>query len=308
MTEGDKQGGGVVAGRVSVVIPAYNHAPYVQEAIESALGQGECVLEVVVVDDGSRDGTGEVARAMCGRDSRVRVLSQPNSGPSPARNRGWRSTRGEWIYFLDADDAVCEGALADLLAAVARHGRRAIPYGVQEVYAKVLTGEPRMRASMACHSGSLVKEIAGGYPGTIWTSMVPREWVEAIGGFNESDGIWRGEDFDYALELALRYPFLWVDRPVVRTRMHETNRHRAFGSGASLGHLRSLRRAFRGHWNPVLLWYRQRGLSYYYMEHAHLLREEGRLAEARVAFRRAWLAAPNRMGNLREWFLTRARA
>ncbi len=286
---------------ISVVIPAYNHGRYIREAISSALSQGPCVLEVIVVDDGSRDDTADVARSVAATDSRVRVLSKTNSGPSPTRNLGWRSAKGRWIYFLDADDALAENALPDLLEAASAHAGLVIPYGFQEIYSQVLTGTPAATASMARKSGSLLKEIAGCYPGTIWTSLVPRECVEAIGGFTESDGVWRGEDFDYALKLAFRYPFLWVDRPVVKTRMHGSNRHRDFPSRE--GFLRSIRRTFKGCWNPRLRWYALRGMSHFHMEYAHELAAQGKRAEARRSFLNAWICLPTRLNNLRKAIL-----
>ena len=288
---------------MAVVIPAYNHALYVAEAVASAVAQGDCVSEIVVVDDGSTDGTAAAVERI--GEPRLRLIRQPNRGPSPARNNGWRSTKAEWLFFLDADDTLAPGALQDLLAAVAADGTLRIPYGYQNVYAKNFEGEPRFSAHLSRRTGSVLKEVSGGYPGTIWVSVVPRKWVEAIGGFNESDGIWRGEDFDYALNLALRYPFRWVDRPVVRTRMHDSNRHRDFGPEASLDYIRSIRRAFRGRWSPHKRWMRQRGLAYYHLEHACALRDAGDLKAARRAFRDAWLAFPFRLGNLRAWIMGR---
>ncbi len=284
---------------MAVVIPAYNHARYVAEAVASAADQGECVTEIVVVDDGSKDDTAAVVESIV--EPRLRLIRQPNRGPSPARNNGWRSTRAEWLFFLDADDTLAPGALDDLLSAVAADGTLRIPYGYQNVYSKDFSGEPRFSAHLSRRTGSILGEVAAGYPGTIWVSVVPRKWVAEIGGFNEGDGIWRGEDFDYALQLALRYPFRWVDRPVVRTRMHESNRHRDFGPEASLDYIRSIRRAFRGRGSPRELWMRQRGLAYYYLEYACALREAGNAAASRRAFRDAWLAFPFRLGNLRAW-------
>lgn len=290
-------------GKVAVVIPAYNHAAYVAEAVASAAAQGDCVSEIVVVDDGSRDNTAEVVAGI--REPRLRLLRQPNRGPSPARNHGWRTTTAEWIFFLDADDAISPGALPALLDAAAQAGRRVIPYGHQEVYGKTLSGTPQFTAHLSHRNGSVLPDVAGGYPGTIWVALVPRVWVEEINGFEEGDGIWRGEDFDFALRLAIRYPFLRVDRPVVRTRMHETNRHRDFGARASLDYVRSLRRAFRGRWSPTERLHRQRGISYYFMEYAYRLRDDGDTKGARSAFLKAWLAFPPRLGLLRHAFAGR---
>ena len=87
---------------ISVVIPAYNAEGCVVRAVESVLAQSRPAMEVIVVDDGSRDATAAVAERF---GPAVRVLRQANGGPAAARNHGVREAGGEWIAFLDADDA-----------------------------------------------------------------------------------------------------------------------------------------------------------------------------------------------------------
>ncbi|MFZ1692606.1 MAG: glycosyltransferase [Flavobacteriales bacterium] len=89
---------------VSVVMPAYNAERYIGEAIGSVLAQTWANVEVVVVNDGSKDSTATVARSV--NDPRVRVIDQPNGGVSRARNTGIEAARGVAITFLDADDAL----------------------------------------------------------------------------------------------------------------------------------------------------------------------------------------------------------
>ena len=89
------------AGLVSVVIPAYNAASYVAQAVDSVLSQDYPHVEVIVVDDGSKDDTLEVLR---GYGDRIRVIDQANAGPPRARNAGLAAARGEFVAFLDADD------------------------------------------------------------------------------------------------------------------------------------------------------------------------------------------------------------
>lgn len=88
----------------SVIIPAYNAAPFIADAVRSVLAQTMPDLEVIVVDDGSSDGTGDIARAIA--DPRVRVVSRVNGGVSAARNTGLELACGSHIAFLDADDAM----------------------------------------------------------------------------------------------------------------------------------------------------------------------------------------------------------
>lgn len=94
----------------SIVIPAYNRAKLVGRAIDSCLGQDLRDFEVVVVDDGSTDGTPEAVRRYA--DPRVRLVTHKvNRGVCPARNTGVDASRGEWIVFLDSDDELLPGAL-----------------------------------------------------------------------------------------------------------------------------------------------------------------------------------------------------
>jgi len=91
--------------RVSVIVPAWNAERTIEQAIQSALGQTLKDLEVIVIDDGSKDGTADVVRKIAAEDGRVRLLrNEVNRGPSAARNLGLREARGDWIAILDADD------------------------------------------------------------------------------------------------------------------------------------------------------------------------------------------------------------
>lgn len=100
---------------VSVIIPAYNRARFLPETLNSALSQSISDIECIVVDDGSTDGTHEIAAEFCARDSRVRYLRQENRGPSAARNYGLSEARGKFIQFLDSDDLIVSGKLAKQL-------------------------------------------------------------------------------------------------------------------------------------------------------------------------------------------------
>ncbi len=105
---------------VSVVIPLFNKAPYIRRALTSVLEQTASALEVIVIDDGSTDDGANIAR-QCG-DARVRVISQANSGPGAARNRGLSLARGEFIAFLDSDDYWLPTFLAEGLSGFADYG------------------------------------------------------------------------------------------------------------------------------------------------------------------------------------------
>jgi glycosyltransferase involved in cell wall biosynthesis len=101
---------------VSVVIPAYNRSTLLIEAVNSVLAQSYSAHEVVIVDDGSTDGTREAVAARFGANPKVRYFRQENAGVSAARNRGLREAAGEFIALLDSDDAWLPGKLEAQLA------------------------------------------------------------------------------------------------------------------------------------------------------------------------------------------------
>jgi glycosyltransferase involved in cell wall biosynthesis len=104
------------AARVSVVVPLYNHARYVADAVRSALAQGPVLREVVVVDDGSTDGSAEALLAACGDDPRLVLWSQPNHGAHAAINAGLLRATGEVLAVLNSDDVYASGRLDRLVA------------------------------------------------------------------------------------------------------------------------------------------------------------------------------------------------
>jgi glycosyltransferase involved in cell wall biosynthesis len=89
---------------VSIIIPCYNAAPWLAQTLESALAQTWQHVEIIVIDDGSRDNSAAIARGFKSRG--VHVVTQPNAGASAARNHGLRLARGEFLQFLDADDLI----------------------------------------------------------------------------------------------------------------------------------------------------------------------------------------------------------
>ena len=91
---------------ISVVIPAYNVAPYIERCVESVLDQTYQNVEIIIVDDGSKDGTGEIIDRIALKEPRVRVIHQPNSGVTEARMTGAEAANGEWIGFVDGDDLI----------------------------------------------------------------------------------------------------------------------------------------------------------------------------------------------------------
>lgn len=113
--------------KVSIIVPAYNAAHWLAETLESALAQTHTNKEIIVVDDGSRDGSAEVAR--CFSERGVRVVSQPNQGAAAARNHGLRLATGDLIQYLDADDVLAAEKIARQVRALAAVDSKCVASG-----------------------------------------------------------------------------------------------------------------------------------------------------------------------------------
>ena len=105
----------------SIIIPVYNVAPYLRECLDSVLAQTFKDWEAICVDDGSTDESGKILDEYGARDKRFRVVHQVNAGVSAARNRGLEEAKGEWVWFVDADDAVKGDALAELWCEIRKY-------------------------------------------------------------------------------------------------------------------------------------------------------------------------------------------
>ncbi len=135
--------------RVTVLIPAYNVEDSLREGVESIFEQGVSDIQVLIVDDGSTDGTLEVARSLAAQDTRVTVLHQENAGAAAARNAGVLQARGEWICFVDADDRLLPGALRTLLACAAPDPRGCVPDIVVGDFVEVDGSSRRLRVNFS---------------------------------------------------------------------------------------------------------------------------------------------------------------
>lgn len=118
----------------SIIVPVYNVKEYIEITIGSILEQTIRDLEILAIDDGSTDGSGDMLDIIASTDARVRVFHQPNSGVSAARNLGLDKARGKWIVFVDGDDAISKDALHVLSSCIKRHPSvDLIGYGFEKV-------------------------------------------------------------------------------------------------------------------------------------------------------------------------------
>jgi glycosyltransferase involved in cell wall biosynthesis len=184
--------------RVSVVIPAYNAEPYLGEALESLYAQTHVPQQVIVVDDGSTDGTAEVAA----RFARVELVQRENGGIGAARNTALGCVREGWVAFLDADDVWPPGSLHVRVTHVLETGTDVV-FGAVEQFGQVEPAPPQ--------------------PGIVAGSGLFRASLfQSVGRFNEDVKV--GEFIDWwarAMESGVR--FETIEEVVLRRRVHDTN-------------------------------------------------------------------------------------
>src|SRR5258708_33538471 len=119
-----------VASLVSTVIPVFNRASMLREAVASVLGQTYRPIEIVIVDDGSTDNTTEAAQGLAAGYPEIRVIHQPNAGVGQAREAGRLAARGDYIQHLDSDDLLLPGKFALQVAALEDRPQCRAGYGV----------------------------------------------------------------------------------------------------------------------------------------------------------------------------------
>lgn len=195
---------------VSVIIPAYNASAFIGYTLDSVLAQTYTALEVLVVDDGSQDGTAAIVQGYQQRDARVRLLRQSNAGVAAARNRAIAAATGEWIAPLDADDIWFPPHLERLMQAMLQ-----APASVGVVYGwSVDLGEQGnltggMRAAQI--SGQVYGTLVGhNFLGNASASVIRRSALAQVGGYDsrlrsrQAQGC---EDWDLYLRLAEQFEF-----------------------------------------------------------------------------------------------------
>ena len=198
--------------QVSVVIPAYNAADFIADTVNSVLNQTFQDFEVIVVDDGSKDGT---IAALEPFGDRIRVYPQTNGGVARARNRGVGLAKGSWIAFLDADDLwqpdKLERQLADPSHVMSYTDR--INIGARGDLPERQSDITRM------HDGDVfVPLMREGNFITNTSVMIRRELFLQLGGFYT--GLNGTEDWDLWIRVAEHHPIRFVPEPLVQYRFH----------------------------------------------------------------------------------------
>ncbi len=204
---------------VSVVIPAYNSAGYIGDAVDSCLAQTYPNCEIIVVDDGSTDDTSHLLKTRYGE--RIRYIYQDNAGPGAARNRGIEAARGTFVQFCDSDDQLLPSKIARCMEVFQEQPEVGVVYTNYDHVQP--DGQTRLPIpTPALLSGDIFCDLLLSNANAILTStaVVRRAALLEIGLFDEQRDIVCVEDWDLFLRLATRYPFASIDEALVLYRRH----------------------------------------------------------------------------------------
>ena len=250
--------------RVSVIIPAYNAENTIVETIISLQKQTLQDIEILVIDDGSKDKTVDVVQQLT--DPRIQVFIYPNGGVSVARNRGIEKAKGEFIAFVDSDDLWTEDKLELQLAALEQHP------DASAVYSWTVNMMDNGESLSFVHGGKPTLEgniypdlLLGCFIGSGSNILVRQDVIAVVGGY---DPDLRLSDWDFCLRVAAKFNFAVVPKPQILYR-------RKFGSLSSnvdsteKEGLRVLERAYQMA-PPELQYLRNHSLAFLYRHLADL--------------------------------------
>lgn len=214
---------------VSVIIPTYNRARFLVQAVDSVLRQTYRNFEIIVVDDGSTDNTKEVVSQYASEP--LKYVFQKNNGPSAARNTGIKLARGEYIAFLDSDDlwdpcklevqlsAFCDDPALGILFTNARY--------IDEI--GVINRES-MSDKGYVFGGDFIREVAEyRFPHASDTVLLRKSVLNSREFFDESLRL--AEDIDLWVRIALKHKVGYIDQPLVSVRIHNVSLMRQTSSG-----------------------------------------------------------------------------
>lgn len=229
--------------KISVIIPTWNRALSVKNAIASALRQTCPPYEILVCDDGSTDNTEEVVRAM--GDSRIRWIPGHHVGcPAVPRNRGIGISEGDWIAFLDSDDAWLPEKLEAQLALVRKTGARAVCTNAYRDVDGTITGRLISEGRNILGFSDLVKDNK-----VVCSSMlVSRSVLDQTGGFPEHPALRVGEDFCLWLKVSRLTPFAYADEAFVIYKDSPATSVRAEGPSVEKQRMRAFRSFLAWRW------------------------------------------------------------
>jgi len=209
----------------TVILPVYNGAVYLQEAIQSVLKQTFGDWELIIIDDGSEDNSLGTAKTFSEKDERIKVLQHPggaNKGVSASRNLGIELARGAWVAFLDADDVWYENKLSEVQKIITQHKNLALIYSKADILDTEYSGRVKKdkyaRGVPGLMADPFLKTLEGISSATP-SVVISKKVLLKSGGFNVN--------FKYAEDTLLYHKALlfgdlyFIDKPLLAVRYHD---------------------------------------------------------------------------------------
>jgi glycosyltransferase involved in cell wall biosynthesis len=215
---------------VTIVIPTYNRLALVQKAIASVIAQTYRHWELIIVDDGSDDGSAERIAEI--KDPRIRILKWQHRGNiALLRNAGVRAGSGQWLAFLDSDDIWIPEKLEIQLSSLLQQQKR-WGYGGFELMDNNLRRIPNKAGTYEPISGWIIKDLLTTKASVnIGSLMLERTLFDEVNGFNEDTSLIFREDYEFVIRLALKAEALALPELLVRVREHPGRATGAFEYG-----------------------------------------------------------------------------
>ena len=208
---------------VSIGVSAYNRKEYLKLCLESLLAQTYSPCEIIVVDDGSTDGTEEMMKEQYPAEKfpQITYVRQPNAGDGAAKNHAVRLARGEYIVFNDSDDVFMPDAVERLYNALPENDKTACSYGTYQTIDKDGNELPTKRKLSSLPSGSITNELLRHIFVCNCGTLIPRETFLKSGGLDETLKV--SYDWALLLELSRHCNFYPVEKAVFYRRRHGSN-------------------------------------------------------------------------------------
>lgn len=205
--------------KLSVLIPTYNRATLLPEAVHSVLSQTYRELEVVVIDDGSTDDTAAALARI--NDRRLRYLPQPHRGVGATLNAGWQAVTSEYIARLDSDDVWLPELVGALLPRLEENANVMLAYGRAQMMRADGTLLPQLLGAPPKFSQDALASLLYGDCVTPMAVIMRRDALAQVGGYDER--LIGNEDWDLWLRLAERGSIVYVERVLAHYRLHAQN-------------------------------------------------------------------------------------
>jgi len=203
---------------VSVIIPTYNHSDFVLKTLASVFAQTFTDYEVIVVNDGSPDGTTRILRPLA-EAGRIKYIEQPNAGQAAARNRGLAEAEGEFVAFLDDDDLWPPDSLAQRITAARSAGHPVMVYGFNQFVGDLSADRfPGPDAPTGRVQEAFLRQNWMWSPGQ---SLMRTEVVRELGGFDTK--FWGADDWDLFIRLSGRGEVAFLNECTLLYRKHAGN-------------------------------------------------------------------------------------